>query len=302
VKDDEEVLVVKRRKRWIVVVVILLVVVIGASVLMNPRQAVSYAQDTATTGSIVTYFNFSGSLDVTNSLKVVSPSDTTVSEIYVTPNSVVAENARLLRLKDGTVIKAEIAGEVTSINVAVNSAVSTGDTLLEMMDLTTMKATFKVDEYDIAAVTIGKTVSVLVDGIGETFDAPISAINKRAVVSGDLSYYEATVDLTGIPLPQAALPGMQISVNVLNQQVEDVVLLSIDAVSFDSENLPFVYRQNGKAVDTVPIEVGVNDGVHVQITKGLKSGDTVLYTPTATSSMQSIMSSRSQNAFSSGVE
>ncbi len=292
----------KRRKRWIVVVVILLVAVIGGTMLMNQQQAVNYAQDTATTGSLVTYFNFSGSLDVTNSVTVVSPSDTTVSEIYVTPNNVVAENTRLLRLKDGTVLKAEIAGEVTSINVGVGSAVTTGDTLLEMMDLTTMKATFKVDEYDLSAVAIGKTVSVTVDGIGETFDAPISAINKRAVVSGDLSYYEATVDLTGIPLPQSALPGMQISVNVLNQQVENAVLLKIDAVSFDAENLPYVYMQNGKTVDIVPIEVGINDGTHVQITQGLKSGDIVLYTPTATSALQEIMSSRSQNSDTSGVE
>jgi multidrug efflux pump subunit AcrA (membrane-fusion protein) len=293
---------VKRRKRWIVVVVILLVVVIGGTMLMNQQRAVNYAQDTATTGSIVTYFNFSGSLDVTNSVTVVSPSDTTVSEVYVTPNSVVAENTRLLRLKDGTVLKADITGEVTSINVGVGSAVTTGDTLLEMMDLTTMKATFKVDEYDLSAVTIGKTVSVTVDGIGETFDAPISAINKRAVVSGDLSYYEATVDLTGIPLPQSALPGMQISVNVLNQQVENAVLLKIDAVSFDAENLPYVYMQNGKTVDIVPIEVGINDGTRVQITQGLKSGDTVLYIPTASSSLQQIMTNRSQNALSSGVE
>jgi multidrug efflux pump subunit AcrA (membrane-fusion protein) len=293
---------VKRRKKWIWVVVILLVVSVGGFTLLNRGQAVIYAQDTATTGSIVTYFNFSGSLDVTNAVTVVSPSDTTVSEIYVTPNSVVAENARLLRLKDGTVLKAEIAGEVTSINVSVNSAVTTGDTLLEMMDLTTMKATFKVDEYDISAVSIGKTVSVTVEGIGTTFDAPISAINKRAIVSGDLSYYEATVDLTGIPLPQSALPGMQISVNVLNQQVEDAVLLPIDAVSFDAEDLPFVYMQNGKAVDIVPIEVGVNDGVHVQITAGLKSGDTVLYIPTAASSLQDIMTRRSQNTIASGVE
>ncbi|MCE5342447.1 MAG: HlyD family efflux transporter periplasmic adaptor subunit [Eubacteriales bacterium] len=292
----------KRRKKWIVIVAVLLVVFIGGKLLLDQNQTIRYAEDTATIGNLVTYYNFSGSLDVTKSMTVLAPSDTTVSEIYVEPNSVIPENTRLMRLTDGTILKAEIAGEVTSIDVAKDSVVSTGDALLEMMDLSSMKATFKVDEYDVSTVTIGKTVTITVDGIGANFEAPISAINKHAVQSGDLSYYVATVDLTGVSLPQDALPGMQISVDVLNQQVENAILLKIDSVSFESDNIPFVYMRNGKTIERNPDEEGFNDGVHVQITKGLQSGDIVLYVPTAAATLQEIMTQRSKSNISSGVQ
>jgi len=286
---------VKKRKKWIWVLVILLILFIGGYGLFGGRQTVRYAEDTAVTGNLSTYYNFTGTVDVTNSVKLTSPSDAKISEVYAQPNSQVADNARLMRLDDGTILKADIAGEVTGLTAEAGNYVRTGDALLEILDLSSMKATFQVDEYDVAAVTIGKPVSITIDGTGESFEAPITALDMRAVQSGDLSYYTATVDLRGVQLPEGTMPGMQISVNVPHQQADNTVLLKISAISFGANNQPYVLMQGEKSVRQVPVEVGINDGTHVQILSGVNAGDTVVYTPAAAADLQEIFTNRSNN-------
>lgn len=291
---------VKKSRKWIVIVVVLVVAVAAGALLLGGRGSTRYAETTAAVGNITTYYSFSGNMEVDNSVTVTAPTDTTVSEIYVAPNSTVLKNARLMRLADGTIVKADIAGEVTSIAVSVDSVVKAGATLAEIMDLSSMKATFKVDEYDVSVIQIGKTAQITVDGTGESFEGKITSINKRATVDGDLSYYIATVDLAGQQVSADALPGMQITAKVLNRQAENVVLLMMDAVKFTAHNIPYVLMRDGDKVTDVSIKVGINDGTNVEIADGLKAGDMVLYTPTSAEGIQSSMSSQRSN-FTSGM-
>ena len=282
----------KKRHKWIWILIVLLVLAVAGWKLLGSGSAQVYAQATAETGSISTYYNFSGSVEVNQSATVTSPSASTVSEVYVRQNDHVAKNARLLRLEDGTILKSEMAGEVTSLPVSAGSVVTSGETLVEIMDLTGMKIDFQVDEYDVEAIELGKMAKVTVDGSGETFEGAVTGINKRATQSGDLSYYTASIDLTGIKLPAGTLPGMQVTVDVLNQQAENAVLLPMYAMSFTLDNQPYVLMQDGKATKEVKLTVGINDGNYVQITSGLQSGDIVLFTSTSATAYPMMMGAR----------
>ena len=286
----------KGRAKWIVILALVIIVVVAGTFLLGGRKQATLAQETAQVGTITTYYNFSGTMEVNQSATVVSPVADTVSEVYVKANTHVAKNARLIRLSDGTVLKADIAGEVTAMNVTAGSVVRSGDTLAEVMDLSSMKATFKVDEYDVSAIELGKVAQITLDGSGNTFEGAVTSLNKRATQSGDLSYYLATVDLAGVTLPPDALPGMQITAKVLNRHAENVVTLSMDAVSFTSQNQPYVLMQDGQQVKKIDITLGINDGAYVEITSGLTKGDTVLNTPTATQTMTMMMGGARQYA------
>lgn len=284
------------RRKWIWIVAVLLVLAVAGILLLGGKQEVRYAEATASTGNMSNYYTFSGTLEVNHALTVTAPTATTVSEVYVKANGSVLKNARLMRMEDGTVLKAEISGEVTSLPVTAGSVVRAGDTLAEIMDLSDMKVDFDVDEYDVSAITLGKDVQMTLDGSGSLFNGAISALNKRATQdkAGDLSYFTATVDLADVQLPPEALPGMQVTARVLNQSAENVVLLPVDALSFTAQNEPYVLMRDGKAVISTDVQVGINDGEYVEITAGLRSGDVVLYTPTATNAFQEMMQSRDQ--------
>ncbi|MEA4928033.1 MAG: HlyD family efflux transporter periplasmic adaptor subunit [Candidatus Limiplasma sp.] len=286
----------KGRWKWIWIVAVLLVLAVAGTLLLGGKQTERYAEATASTGNLNTYYTFSGTLEVNHSLTVTAPTATTVSEVYVRANGTVVKNARLMRMEDGSVLKADIGGEVTSLSVTTGSVVRAGDTLAEIMDLSDMKVDFDVDEYDVSAITLGKDVQMTLDGSGSVFNGAISALNKRATQdkAGDLSYFTATVDLAGVQLPPEALPGMQVTVRVQNRSTENVVLLPMDALSFTAQNEPYVLVQNGKEVARMDVQVGINDGINVEITAGLRGGDVVLYTPTATDALQKMMQNRDQ--------
>lgn len=282
----------RKRHKWIWILIVVLVLAVVGWKVLGSSNTPTYAEITAETGSISTYYNFSGTVEVNQSATVTAPANTTVSEVYVRQNTHVAKNTRLLRLDDGTILKSELAGEVTSLSVSVGSVVTTGETLVEIMDLSNMKIDFQIDEYDVEAIELGKMAKVTVDGSGETFEGAVTGINKRATQSGDLSYYTASINLSGITLPSGTLPGMQVTVDILNQQANQAVLLPMYAVSFTLDNQPYVLMRDGKATKEVKLGVGINDGNYVEITSGLQSGDIVLYELTSSTTYPMMMGAR----------
>ena len=71
------------------------------------------------------------------------------------------------------------------------------------------------------------------------------------------------------------LPGMKVSAKVLTESVENVVVVSMDALQFDAYNLPYVLKLSGREYVQVPVTVGINDGTSVQILSGVSAGETV---------------------------
>lgn len=274
----------KGRKRAIIILVILAIVVIAVFLLLRGGNQVAYSQEIASTGTLATYYNFSGKIDVELSSTVTAPAEATIKEIYVKAGDSVQKDTRLARLSDGTILKAEITGEITSMDAHADTKVAAGETLMEIMDLDSLKVTFKVDEYDISAIQLGKEAEITLDGSGYSFTGAISYLDKKANEDGDLSYYNATIGLEGIELPENTLPGMQVNVRILNSLAENAVILRMDALSFTEDNQAYVLMQGAGSTPTqVPVEVGINDGTHVEITSGLRGGDTVLYVPVAAS-------------------
>lgn len=72
-------------------------------------------------------------------------------------------------------------------------------------------------------------------------------------------------------------PGMSASciITVLNR--DDVLAVPIEAVYFDDEGKPFVYRENGKEKETAYVKLGSSDAMNVEIKSGLKKGDKIKY-------------------------
>jgi HlyD family secretion protein len=133
-----------------------------------------------------------------------------------------------------------------------------------------------IDEYDVAAVVIGKEVEVTVNALGVTCPGTVASFDKNANTSGTLSTYTAVV---AIDAPKGVLPGIQVEVKMLNGAAENVILLAVDALQFDAQNRAYVLTRsgNGEYVETY-VQTGINDGVNVEITSGLASGATVYYT------------------------
>ena len=268
----------KKKKKWLKWVIILVIAAVFAAWLMmfsKGTQSAVYTDVQAVTGDLETYYNFDGLVKAKRTQTITSAQAGTVRTVYVRQNEQVKKGAKLYRLDDGETVQADMAGEVTGLYIEEGSVVSAGETTAQIIDMSSLEAELKVDEYDVAAVTPGMPVQISVLATGGQFTGSVTALDKNGTASGDLSYYTAAVALES---GEGVYPGMQISAKILREKAENAVLLRQDAIQFDEYNKPYVYMRgaDGKEVVQVGVSVGASDGIYCEITDGLKAGDTVL--------------------------
>lgn len=275
-----------KKKKWVKWAILLAAAVLCAAavlLLTGEKQSVEYTEVPVTEGSLTTYYNFDGLVYAPRMQTVSSAEAGSVRSVYVEQNQQVKKGDRLYRLDGGETVKADLDGEVTGLYIEEGSVVAQGETVVEIIDMSRLEVRLDVDEYDVRAVKPGSAVSVTVLAGDARFESMVSALNKSGTASGDLSYYTATVPMGSV---EGAYPGMQVSAKVLREHVENTPLLRLDALQFDEYNKPFVQvRDASGEVVSVPVTVGVSDGVYCQIAEGLEAGDTVLK-PTGMSMME----------------
>ena len=268
----------KKKKKWLKWVIVLVIAAVFAAWLMmfsKGTQSAVYTDVQAVTGNLETYYNFDGLVKAKRTQTITSAQAGTVRTVYVRQNEQVKKGEKLYRLDNGETVQADMAGEVTGLYIEEGSVVSAGETTAQIIDMSSLEAELKVDEYDVAAVTPGMPVQISVLATGGQFTGNVTALDKNGTASGDLSYYTAAVALES---GEGVYPGMQISAKILREKAENAVLLRQDAIQFDEYNKPYVYMRgaDGKEVVQVGVSVGASDGIYCEITDGLKAGDTVL--------------------------
>lgn len=268
---------IARIVRWLILLLVLGILALLAWGVWIPRlkQSVTTTYDTytATRGSISNALSFSGSVSVVSSGYMTAEGDGTVRALYVQDGDRVEKGDKLARLSSGETVKAEFAGTVNDVLVEEGDEVRSGAQIVQLVDFTNMKVTMRVDEYDISDVYVGQACQVTFTALEKTFDSTITHINRLSQSAGSVAYYTVTAS---VEVTEDVLPGMQVSVRIPREEATDVVLLKMDALSFDSDNSAFVYtKDEAGELQQTPVEVGVDNGNYVEIKSGLNEGDTV---------------------------
>ncbi len=270
----------KRRKRIlrkILITLLILALLAGAGLYayyaLKQEYTVTYTGYTASTGSISNALSFSGSLNLIDNMTYTAGADGTVRTLYVQAGDDVQEGDKLLRLSNGETVKATFNGRVNSVKVSEGDEVSAGASLVQVADFSHMKVSIRVDEYDIADVRVGQNCTVTATATEKTFQSNIADIDYISASTGNVAYYTATAY---VDVDEGVYPGMQVTITIPQEEAKDVVVLKMDALSFDETNSAFVYMYDeNQALVEVPVEVGVSNGNYVEIKSGLKDGDQV---------------------------
>ena len=240
---------------------------------------ITYDKYTAQTGTISNSLSFSGSVNVKNYETHTAESSCVVRQIFVKEEQKVKKDDKLVRLSDGTTVKASFDGQVNAIYVDVDDEVGMGADLIQIVDFGNMTVSMRVDEYDISDVHVGQECRVTVKALEETFDSTISHINRISSSMGNTAYYTVTAELS---VTENVLPGMQATVTIPQEEAVDSVILSSSALSFAPDNSAYVLMKGeGDAMQQVPVTLGISNDSHVEITAGLKAGDEVYKVSTA---------------------
>ncbi len=267
----------KHLVRKVLIILVVLALLVGSAwYLIRSLQAeytVTYQAYTASVGTISNALSFNGTLQAINSAIYTANSPGTVRTVYKQAGDQVHKGDKILKLSTGQLVEAEFDGEVNVMEVKEGDSVAAGADLCQIVDFVHMKTSIRVDEYDINDVHVGDVIRVTTTANEKTFESKIAAINHTSSSSGSVAYYTATayVNVDG-----EVFPGMQLTVTLPQEEASNVVILKMNAISFDEENSAFVYTKddNGEMQKTY-ITTGVSNGSYTEIKSGLSDGDIV---------------------------
>ena len=267
----------RRLARRILLSVIVLALVAGALWYaynaLRREYTTTYDTYTATTGSISNALSFSGNLNLIESATYSSASSGTVKAVYAAEGDAVREGDKLVRLANGETVSAGFDGQVNVLSVAEGDSVAAGDALVQIADFTHMKVSFRVDEYDIGDVSVGQDCAITVTALEKEYASQIASIDYISASSGNVAYYTATAY---VDVESGTLPGMQVTVTIPQEEARDVVILKVDALSFDATNQAYIWMKGESGeLEQVNVTTGVSNGNYIEITEGLSDGDEV---------------------------
>jgi HlyD family secretion protein len=192
----------------------------------------------------------------------------------------VKEGDVLIKTSTGDEIKAKIDGEVSNVNVEENATVMAGVKLLDIVDYDNLQITVKVDEYDVASITKGKETTVKIGALDKEIKGTVSSVSKEGQTVNGVTFFTANIDLAK---DSSLKVGMSAEAKLVSDSVKGVVTLPMKAIQFDDDNQPYVFTKGEKDLPAkTSITTGINDGTTVEVKSGVKNGETVLYTSTAT--------------------
>ena len=179
----------------------------------------------------------------------------------------------------GDIAGADTSGGDTS-GTAGTAAAKDDRALLTLSKDERMNVTLTVDEKDILSLELGQEAQITINSIGEVFTGEVTEINRWATGTNGVTSYTAVITM---PKDPRMLPGMSVRAVVRIQGVAGAILIPEQALH-QSRDAAFVYTSadpvTGELGDPVSVIAGLSDGSMVEITEGLKEGDTVYYTVT----------------------
>lgn len=261
-------------KKWMIwLLLVVALVIIGLFFLNRPKEAM-YDRMKVVQQDLTTYYSFSGNVEAKDKQSLVSTSMFQVNEVLVEEGQYVEKGDIILTTSQGMKFEASIAGEVATIYVTEGQLITTGAPLVDITDYQHLQVKVKVDEYNISPIEIGKEVTIHVNALNQDVLGKISHMTKEAQISNGIAYFIATIDIEQI---DNVYVGMSSEVKLVNKSVADAIVLPIEAIQFNSDNVPYVYYEDNRGeVMSKKVSVGVSDGVYVQILSGIDLDEEIL--------------------------
>ena len=151
-----------------------------------------------------------------------------------------------------------------------------GFPIIQLPDLSSLKATVKINEVDVAKISKGLKVEIKPDAFSDSvFSGTVNSIANLAVNKDESSKIKVfPVEILLNESDKNLLPGLTVSCRIIMDKVEDVVYIPLDALFTEGDN-NFVYKKKGTGYEMAEIETGINNTDYIVVVNGLKEGEEI---------------------------
>ncbi len=169
-------------------------------------------------------------------------------------------------------IRAPIDGVVNQIYIEKGQYLSTSDKVAEILQMDRVKVEVGIPESDVDAVRRVDDYQVRIDALdGKIYSAKKHFLSNTADAMARLYNLDLMIENTTGEI----LPDMFARIEIVKQEVSEGISIPLYAVISRGET-NIVYVVNSEKAHRREVELGLQEGWMVQITKGLKSGDKVI--------------------------
>ena len=182
-----------------------------------------------------------------------------------------------------TNVLAQISGTILEIPVREGDQViesntfNAGITIATVADMTKMIFEGQVDETEVSKLAEGSEIKVILGALEkEQFDAKLTFVAPKGIELGGAVQFKIKAD---VKIPESVNVRAGYSANAIMSigQKENILCINESLLQFNRiTDKPFVeiLKEDGSFF-TKEVEVGISDGINVEILKGIKEGDKI---------------------------
>lgn len=171
---------------------------------------------------------------------------------------------------------------IISHNWGTNAKFQIGDQcwsnqqLIQLPDLSQVKAKVNINEVDISKITRGLKVQVRPDAFSDsTFTGYVATVANLAQNKDNNSSIKVfPVEIVINEYNKHLLPGLTVSCRIIIDEVPDVLYIPLEALHVEADK-SYVYKRSVSGYDRVEVTTGRTNSDYVVIESGLDKGDHV---------------------------
>lgn len=150
-----------------------------------------------------------------------------------------------------------------------------GFPIIQLPDLSKLKATVRINEVDIAKIAKGLKVEVKPDAFSDSvFPGTVTSIANLAVNKDNTKIKVFPVEIVLDQTSPSLLPGLTVSCRILINKIENALYIPLEALITEGEKT-FVYKKTRSGFEKTEIRVGERNTNHTVVTEGLKEKDEI---------------------------
>ena len=172
-----------------------------------------------------------------------------------------------------TELRAPFSGKIGLRNISLGAYINPQTIVATIREVNRIKLEFTVPERYSTLMQPGKQIQFTIDGNNKTFNASIIA-NENNIAENTRSL---KVKALATSADQLLMAGGFAKVKVTLGKNESALMIPTQAIIPQARNKKVIVYRSGIAVMEV-VTTGIRDADNVEITSGLKAGDTVLIT------------------------
>lgn len=182
-----------------------------------------------------------------------------------------------------TLIRATVNGTILDVPVKVGNSViesnnfNDGTTIATVADMSDMLFVGKIDETEVGRLSEGMPMKITIGAMQDvSLSADLEYVSPKGVEESGAILFEMKAAMI-IPSDIFIRAGYSANAEIILDKSEDILTIPESTVEFSGDTA-FVYlatNQDPQEFKRTPIEIGLSDGIKIEVKEGLKVNDNI---------------------------